>query len=92
MQSPQTYSFTQNPLRLTDEELLHPETVLNHYFELFGPGETSDILAAVQAEALTNRESPYGCVKERMKVLSCFTQLHRVVEAAFIISQKSHAG
>lgn len=88
MQPHTTYSFTQNPLRLTDEEYLDPETVLKNYFELFGPGETNDILASVQTEALTNPYGPYSAVKERMSVLSCFTELYRVVEAAFIISQK----
>lgn len=88
MQSHATYSFTQNPLRLTDEEYLQPEAVLKNFFELFGPGETGDILASVQTEALTNPYGPYSSVKERLKVLSCFTELHRLVEAAFIISQK----
>lgn len=88
MQPHAIYAFTQNPLRLTDEEFLHPEAVLKNFFELFGPGETSYILSSVQTEALTNPDSPYHSVKERMKVLSCFTELHRVIEAAFVISQK----
>ncbi len=83
-----TYVFDQNPLRLTDEECNSPETVLKTYFELFGPGETNHLLAAVQTEALTNPGGPFSSGSERMKVLSCFTELYRVVEAAFLISPK----
>jgi hypothetical protein len=82
------FVFNQNPFRLSEEEYNSPEMVLKNYFELFGPGETNAILASVQTEALTNPGSPYSSVSERMQVLSCFTELYRVVEAAFIISQK----
>ncbi|MEZ2446019.1 hypothetical protein AB6805_30095 [Chitinophaga sp. RCC_12] len=81
------FVFNQNPFRLSEEEYDSPEMVLKNYFELFGPGETNDILASVQTEALTNPGSPY-IVSERMKVLSCFTELYRLIEAAFVISQK----
>ncbi|SKD08799.1 hypothetical protein SAMN05660461_4676 [Chitinophaga ginsengisegetis] len=89
MQSPLTiFVFNQNPFRLSEEEYHSPETVLKNYFELFGPGETNDILTSVQTEALTNPGSPYSAVSERMKVMSCFTELYRLIEAAFVISQK----
>lgn len=83
-----TYVFNENPLHLTDEEYNSPETVLKTYFELFGSGETNHLLASVQTETLTNPGGPYSAVSERMKVLSCFTELYRVVEAAFLISRK----
>ncbi|HEY8955702.1 hypothetical protein [Chitinophaga sp.] len=80
--------FDQNPLRLTDEEYNSPETVLKTYFELFGPGETNHLLPAVYTEALTNPGGLCSSAIERMKVLSCFTELYQVVEAAFIISRQ----
>lgn len=88
--SQKTFTFSQNPLRLTEYEYQHPEIVFRHYFELYGPGETSDILAALQTEALANPHSHYTCASERLQALSCLKELLRVIDAAFVIAQEEN--
>lgn len=52
------FVFNQNPFRLSEEEYHSPEMVLKNYFELFGPGETHDILASVQLKRLQTLAVP----------------------------------
>ena len=92
MKAYQRTSLYNQPVRLTQEQMADPDSVLNDFFSWYHLDDLRQMLWEWMQAAMITDNGIYETSKERSNLLFFYRNMELLVEAAYLIRQQRNAG